>query len=118
MGSLIHESTQLFQAQALLFEGTDPYVASLWFDFTDVTAFPLDGMPLSPPSLASATLRELWIHSPIGGDPRNGAISIAGAEITSFTARGVPEPSTLTLLLGGLALVWVARRKHAVTRQA
>jgi hypothetical protein len=108
---------QSLQMAALLSDGTDVFQAYLSFEFTDLAAFPIGTLPSSPPSLASARLRELWLYSPIDGDPRNGAISIAGSEITSFTSRSVPEPSTLTLLLAGLALVWVARRESGNTHR-
>ena len=111
LGTINQIDYQSLQMAALLFDGADAYQAYLWFDFTDLAAFPVDGLPSSPPSLASATLRDISLYSPVGGDPRNGAIFVAGGDVTSFTSRSVPEPSTLTLLLGGLALVWVARRR-------
>lgn len=111
LGSLDLGDIELLQMAAMLSDGAEVYQVYFWFEFTDVQAFPFGTLPLSPPSLASAQLRELWLSSPVNGDPRNGAISIFASEITSFTSRSVPEPSTLTLALAGLALVWVARRR-------
>jgi len=72
----------------------------------------LSGALSAAPSLLSSGLASLRLAMPFA---LVGSIaSIAGAEITSFTARGVPEPSTLTLMLGGLVLVWVARRKQVL----
>jgi hypothetical protein len=117
LGTSNFEDFQSLQLAALLSDGADVYQAYLSFEFTDLAAFPIGTLPSSPPSLSSARLRELWLYSPIDGDPRQGAISIAGSEITSFTSRSVPEPSTLTLLLAGLALVWVSRRQPGSFRK-
>ncbi|MBC8028411.1 MAG: PEP-CTERM sorting domain-containing protein [Steroidobacteraceae bacterium] len=117
LGTANFEDFQVLQMAALLFDGTDAYQAYLSFEFTDLAAFPIGTLPASPPSLSSARLRDFSIYSPVNGDPRNGALFVAGGDITSFTSRSVPEPSTLTLLLGGLALVWVARRQQGLARQ-
>jgi hypothetical protein len=102
---------QTLQMAAIVYDGLDRYQAYLWFDFTDTTTFPLGTLPANPPSLASATFRDFSIYSPINGDPRNGAIFIAGGNVTSITAATpVPEPTTLSLLLLGLAPLLMRRR--------
>ena len=95
---------QTLQMAAIVYDGADPYQAYLWFDFADTSTFPLGTLPESPPSLASATFRDFSIYSPVNGDPRNGAIFVAGGNVDSITAVSVPEPSTISLLLLALAL--------------
>jgi hypothetical protein len=104
------------QMAAMLYDGSEVYQAYLWFDFADLAAFPAAGLPLTPPSLSSATLRDLSLYSPVNGDPRNGAIFIAGGDVDAFTARSVPEPGALGLMAAGLAMAWIARRRPRVAR--
>jgi hypothetical protein len=108
---------QTVQISAIVYDGMDPYLAYLWFDFTDLNAFPLGTLPQSPPSLASATFRDFSVYSPVNGDPRNGAIFIAGGDVQSLRTTSVPEPSTLALLIGVLALLplIVRRRDRAAS---
>jgi hypothetical protein len=102
---------QTLQMAAIVYDGLDLYQAYLWFDFTDTATFPLGSLPESPPSLASATFRDFSIYSPVNGDPRNGAIFVAGGNVGAITAATpVPEPSTLALLL---ALVPLLMRRRA-----
>lgn len=111
MGTSNFDTVQILQMAAMLYDGEDAYQAYLWFEFADTAAFPIGSLPLEPPSLASATLRDIDLYSPVNGDPRNGAIFIAGAHIDTLTAS-VPEPSTLSLFaLGMLGLGFVRRRR-------
>ena len=102
---------QTLQMAAIVYDGADPYQAYLWFDFTDTSTFPLGTLPTTPPSLASATFRDFSIYSPVNGDPRNGAIFVAGGDVSSITAATpVPEPSTLSLLLLAIGPLLLRRR--------
>jgi hypothetical protein len=105
---------QTLQMAAIVYDGADLYQAYLWFDFSDISTFPLGALPQSPPSLASATLRDFSIYSPVRGNPRNGAIFVAGGSVQSITAVGVPEPSTISLLLVASALLapWASVRRR------
>jgi hypothetical protein len=103
---------QTLQMAAIVYDGADPYQAYLWFDFADTSTFPLGSLPESPPSLASATFRDFSIYSPVNGDPRNGALFVAGGNVDAITAVSVPEPAAGWLLLTIAALVpWVLRRR-------
>ena len=104
---------QSLQIAAIVYDGVDPYQAYLWFDFADTSTFPLGTLPQTPPSLASATFRDFSIYSPVNGDPRNGAIFVAGGDVRSFTAMSVPEPASMWLLLPGLAIVLRVVRRRA-----
>lgn len=102
----LHDSSARVQMNVLLYEGTTPFAAYFWFDFADLGAFPDGIMPSEPPSLASATLAEFSIFSPIDGDPRNGTIFLGSGSIDRFqTAPSVPEPGTLPLFAAALFAV-------------
>jgi hypothetical protein len=110
-------SPQQLQMAAVVYDGADAYQAYLSFEFTDTSTFPLGTLPGSPPSLASATLRDFSIYSPVNGDPRNGAIFVAGGNVESIAAATpVPEPTTLSLLL--LAFAPLLMRRRAAPRSA
>jgi len=110
----LHEASARVQMNVLLYEGTTPFAAYFWFDFADLGAFPDGVMPSEPPSLASATLREFSIYSPIDGDPRNGAIFLGSGSIDRFETASplsVPEPGTLPLIAAALFAVGLFSRR-------
>ena len=95
-----------------MFEGDTPYFAETRFEFTDLDAFPIGCLPLTPPSLASARLAEISLYSPVP----DGLLFIARADIDSLSsARSVPEPASGLLMLGGLGLMALARRRMVPT---
>lgn len=104
---------QTLQMAAIVYDGADPYQAYLWFDFADTSTFPLGTLPETPPSLASATFRDFSIYSPVNGDPRNGAIFVAGGDVDSISAVSVPEPSTTWTLLLALLVAPLVLRSRA-----
>jgi hypothetical protein len=100
---------QSLQFATLMYEGDTAYYAETWFEFTDTNAFPIGSLPLTPPSLASARLAEFRLFSPAAG---GGYTSIATANIGSLTERSVPEPSTGLLMLAGVGLMSLWRRRR------
>jgi hypothetical protein len=101
---------QVMQWTTLFYEGDTPYYAETWFEFSDVNAFPIGSLPLTPPSLASATLAEFRLYSPV---PDNGGyLFIGSANIGSLTSASVPEPSTLALALTAAGMLVIARRRR------
>jgi PEP-CTERM motif len=95
---------------ALMYESGIPYVVEARFEFTDTTAFPLDYLPVEPPSLASMRLSEFNLYQRVDD---GGLIFIAGSEVTSFTVASVPEPGTLALALGAAGLMLLGRRRKS-----
>jgi hypothetical protein len=110
LGTANFPDSQVMQWTTLFYEGETPYYAETWFEFSDVNAFPIGSLPLTPPSLASATLAEFRLYSPV---PDNGGyIFIGNANITSLIATNVPEPSTLALAFAAFGMLGVARRRR------
>ena len=110
LGTLNFPDAQVMQWTTLLYDGDTQYYAETWFEFSDVNAFPIGSLPLTPPSLASATLAEFRLYSPV---PNNGGnIFIGGANIGSLTSASVPEPSTLALTLTAAGMLAFARRRR------
>jgi hypothetical protein len=101
---------QALQWVNLLFDGDTAYVAEARFEFTDLDAFPVGSLPLTPPSLASARIAEISLYSPVPGN--GGLIFIGSAAIGSLNASSVPEPSTLGLLLAATGMLAFARRRR------
>ena len=102
------------QWNTLLYEGDTPYYTETRFEFTDLDAFPAGSLPLTPPSLASARLNpfvmQFALYSPV---PNNGGyLFIGGGQVDSLTAHSVPEPASGLLMLGGLGLMALARRRR------
>jgi hypothetical protein len=112
ISSLTFDDYQAVQMHAIVFDADTPYFVDLRFEFTDTTTFPYGSLPSVPPSLATARLADFAVYSPVDGNPLNGAIFIAGGPISSFTARGVPEPSMLWLGLGAFAMLGVFGRRR------
>lgn len=110
LGTANFPDHQVMQWTTLFYEGDTPYYAETWFEFSDVNAFPIGSLPLTPPSLASATLAEFRLYSPV---PDNGGyIFIGSADIGSLTAASVPEPSSLALALTAAGMLGFARRRR------
>jgi hypothetical protein len=106
---------QRMQWSTLMYDGDTPYYAETWFEFNDPNALPIGSLPMIPPSLASAWLAEFRLYSPV---PDGSLIFLAAAEIDSLTARSVPEPSSGLLLLGGLGLMAMWRRRRTALTPA
>lgn len=100
---------QALQWVNLLYDGDTAYVAEARFEFTDLDAFPIGSLPLTPPSLASARIAEISLYSPVSDN--GGLIFIGSAAIGSLNATSVPEPSTLGLLLVATGMLVFARRR-------
>jgi len=110
MGTENFSDHQRMQWTTQFYEGDTPYYAETWFEFSDANALPIGSLPATPPSLASATLKEFRLYSPV---PDNGGfIFIGSADIGSLTSTSVPEPSNLALALTAAGMLGFARRRR------
>jgi hypothetical protein len=101
-------SRYLFQFSSHLQEGAADFEARFLLEFSDPSVFPVGALAPEPPSLESATVRELFLYQPIGD---GGGIFLASGTVNRFVAVPVPEPPVWALFLtAALGVLFQARK--------